>query len=85
MKSIPKSKLEKFIKETRLDGYENFVVKSLAKNGSNELNHSDSYIITYLEPLKPNIAALGLDLATEKNRLEAADLASQTGKVTITR
>jgi C4-dicarboxylate-specific signal transduction histidine kinase/integral membrane sensor domain MASE1 len=82
---VPKSKLENFIKETRLDNYENFVVKSLAKNESIELNHSESYVITYLEPLLPNKAALGLDLATEINRLEAADLASQTGKVTITK
>ncbi|MCK6600100.1 MAG: CHASE domain-containing protein, partial [Bdellovibrionaceae bacterium] len=43
------------------------------------------YIITYVEPLEFNRAALGLDIASEKNRREAANLAKKFKSRTMTR
>lgn len=40
--------------------------------------------ITYIEPIENNQRALGLDVAHEKNRYEAATLAGETGKPMIT-
>lgn len=42
------------------------------------------YPITYLEPLEDNVAAIGLDLAHEKNRFEAAEKARSSGTAQIT-
>lgn len=48
--------------------------------------HSNNYIlpITYIEPLDLNFKAHGLDVANEKNRLEAAIKAKETGLAQIT-
>ncbi|PIP89703.1 MAG: hypothetical protein COW01_04765 [Bdellovibrionales bacterium CG12_big_fil_rev_8_21_14_0_65_38_15] len=48
--------------------------------------HSNNYIlpITYIEPLDLNFKAHGLDVAHEKNRLEAAIKAKETGLAQIT-
>ncbi len=43
-----------------------------------------SYLITYIEPLTPNLAALGLDLASEADRQEAAEISRDTGRFTAT-
>ena len=45
----------------------------------------ERFVITYIEPLGPNLAAQGLDIGFEANRLEAAVSARDTGKATITR
>jgi len=42
-------------------------------------------IVTFVEPWERNRAALGLNIAFEKNRLEAANLARDTGQPAITR
>jgi len=42
------------------------------------------YPIYFLEPYKSNEKALGFDIASEKNRLTALNLASKTGEVTAT-
>jgi len=43
-----------------------------------------NYIISYIEPEAANRAALGLNIAFERQRLAAAELARDTGKVAIT-
>jgi len=42
------------------------------------------YLISYIEPEADNREALGLNIAFERTRLQAADLARDTGKVAIT-
>ena len=69
-----------FLKQTRIDNAPNFTIHSL--NNSN-LNLSESYIIKYIEPLDRNKQALGLDLASEKSRKLAADLATDTGSISV--
>jgi PAS domain S-box-containing protein len=45
----------------------------------------DIFAITYIEPLAANTEAVGLDIAFETNRREAAILARDSGKASITR
>lgn len=45
---------------------------------------NEHWPITYIEPLDINSEAVGLDLAFEKNRYEAAKIARDTGEVQIT-
>lgn len=45
----------------------------------------ERYIITYISPLERNRQAIGLDVAFEKNRFEAATKAMETGEITITK
>ncbi len=64
-------------------GVKDLVVHPVPMTGSLKEDH-EHFIITYIEPLELNRAALGLDLASEKNRKNAAILARDTGKPTIT-
>ena len=47
------------------------------------LDAPDKYIITFIEPLAPNIQTLGLDLGSERNRRSAADRAMRTGSASM--
>ncbi len=47
-------------------------------------NHSERYLISYIEPIASNKPALGLDVASEKNRRAAAEAAIITGQAQIT-
>lgn len=42
-------------------------------------------VITYIEPVEVNAAAVGLNLAFDPNRLEAANLSRDSGKAALTR
>lgn len=56
--------------------------------GGTELGHSNTdqhYIITYLEPFEKNRKAIGLNLASEKNRRDAADESARTGQPRLTK
>ncbi|MAS05121.1 MAG: hybrid sensor histidine kinase/response regulator [Ahrensia sp.] len=45
----------------------------------------DNFIIKYIEPVEPNIEAVGLNIGFERNRYEAAVHARDTGLATITK
>lgn len=47
-------------------------------------NPDDNFVITYVEPLSTNRAALGLNISSEKHRSDAAIQARDTGLPTIT-
>jgi signal transduction histidine kinase/ActR/RegA family two-component response regulator len=53
----------------------NFKIKNLS-----ELNNNHKFVIQYIEPIEKNTPAQGLNIASEKNRYEAAILAATTGK-----
>lgn len=76
--SLAPSGIDSYLRTTRADGVRNFQIhpKDVAEG---------NYIITYIEPEKTNRQALGLNIAFEANRKQAADLARQTGKPTITK
>ncbi|UXM82644.1 CHASE domain-containing protein [Shewanella seohaensis] len=46
-------------------------------------NEGEKYLIEYIEPLERNKAAVGLDIASETHRKEAADRAMLSGEVQI--
>jgi len=48
------------------------------------VDHDDYYLITYIEPVEINLAAVGLNIAFETNRKEAADLSGSSGQSAIT-
>jgi two-component system, LuxR family, sensor histidine kinase DctS len=49
------------------------------------LTGSSAYVIEAIEPKEPNLPALGLDVAMEVRRKEAAEHAASTGLTTLTR
>ena len=48
------------------------------------LDGGPNYIVTFVEPADENRAALGLNIAFDRNRLEAANLARDSGRPAIT-
>lgn len=75
--SVPQKELPHFVNHVRFDGDKNFNLSPQSYSGSNY------FIITYIEPQKENINAIGLNIAFEKKRLNAALLSREIGKTTI--
>ncbi len=78
--------IKRFERKMRKNGLSGFKAKEVPnyKYSPNDENKGYRYLITYIEPLKANIAAQGLDLSSEPNRFMAANLARDTGRVSIT-
>ena len=68
-----------FVVAARREGELDFSIRQLAPQGG------ERYVIQYVEPLAGNHQALGLDLASEPSRREAAEMAERSGKATLTR
>jgi PAS domain S-box-containing protein len=66
-----------FLKRVREDGAPLFEIRPSA-------DISPHYVITYIEPIEVNGPAVGLNIAFEPNRLQAANLSRDTGKPAIT-
>lgn len=75
---VAKKDLQKFIRAQRADGLPDFDVHP-------DKDADESFIITYVEPYEKNQQAVGLNIAFEKNRYEAAVLARDSGRAAITR
>jgi PAS domain S-box-containing protein len=69
--------LDAFIERMRAEGSPRFAVHPATKPKGN-------FIISYIEPEEPNRPSLGLNIAFEQHRYEAAALARDTGNPTIT-
>jgi len=67
-----------FLEAARRDGKPDFAIKKLAPHDG------DLYVIQYIEPMAQNLAAIGLDVASEPNRRWAAETSMRSGKATIT-
>jgi len=78
IRRVPQDKVDNFIQSARKHGWPNFQVKELSSN------FSDRYLIQFVEPVERNRQAIGLDIASETNRREAASSALYTGNVRIT-
>jgi len=76
---VPDEDLAAFEARMSAAGVENLVVHP---SGTGRPDH---FIIGYIEPLEANLAALGLDIASENNRRTAAERARATGLSTITK
>lgn len=70
--------VSEYLQRVREDGAPDFQLRPNSKV-------SPYYVITYIEPVEENGPAVGLNLAFEPNRLQAANLSRDTGKAAITR
>jgi PAS domain S-box-containing protein len=67
-----------FVKAARADGSPSFQIHQITPHDGEKL------VIQYIEPQTSSQAAVGLDIASESNRLQAAQAAMETGKPTLT-
>jgi len=77
IEAVDPSELPHFLAAVRADGAPDFTIHP-------EIRDAPSYIIKYIEPEVENRIALGLNIAFEKHRLEAAERARDTGRAAIT-
>jgi diguanylate cyclase (GGDEF)-like protein/PAS domain S-box-containing protein len=79
---VPASAKAEFERQFRRDpelvrrGYENSVIKPAGER-------SEYFVITYIEPLHTNKAALGYDLASDEKRMALVERARDTGMPTL--
>ncbi|MBT3065936.1 CHASE domain-containing protein [Rhodoferax sp. U11-2br] len=67
-----------FVKSARADDSSDFRIHQLTPHDGEKL------VIQYIEPQASNQAAIGLDIASERKRLQAAQAAMETGQPTLT-
>lgn len=78
IRRVPAAAEEKFLAAVRRDGAPDFRITQLQPNAG------ERFVIQYVEPVARNQQAVGLDIATEANRRQAAMLAMRTGLLSIT-
>ena len=76
---VERADLDAFIAAERLNEAPRFALRQLADKG-----HDDLYVIKFIEPLAPNLSAVGLDVGSEPVRREAAERAVTGGEPTLT-
>jgi PAS domain S-box-containing protein len=67
-----------FLRRARADGKPDFSIRQFAAHDG------DRYVIEYVDPEQRNLAAFGLDIASETHRRVAAVTAMNTGQPTLT-
>lgn len=75
---VEKEALDEYIASQRANGRPDFDVRP-------DRNADTFFIIQYIEPEETNTEAIGLNIAFEKSRLEAAIRARDTGKPSVTK
>ncbi|KRA16326.1 PAS domain S-box protein [Lysobacter sp. Root604] len=75
---VPAGREGAFLSGLRAEGLREVKVRQLAPH------KGEKYLIKYVEPEAPNRAALGLDIASERKRREAALAALKSGQPTLT-
>ena len=66
-----------FLARARADGKKDFNIRELSPNTG------ERYVIQYIEPVDRNLSAIGLDIASQDTRRQAALSAMKTGKTTL--
>ena len=67
-----------FVRAAREDDWPGFSIRELSPHSG------ERYVIQYIEPVERNLPAVGLDIASEANRREAALSALHTGEAKLT-
>lgn len=67
-----------FVRQARDDDWPGFSIREFSPHSG------ERYIIQYIEPVERNAQAVGLDIASETNRREAAFTALRTGEAKLT-
>ncbi|WP_423358232.1 PAS domain S-box protein [Pseudomonas citronellolis] len=73
VRRVPAGALDDFLRNARAEGRPDFAVHEVKPNPG------ERYVIQYIEPEQPNLAAIGLDVASEPRRQQAAQAALRTG------
>lgn len=66
VRRVPASQLDAYVQRVRTGGQPGFALKQI------DPQPGERFIIEFIEPSEPNQAAIGLDIASETNRREAA-------------
>lgn len=77
IRRVPKRHESVFKALATADDWPNFTIKELSANSE------ERFVIQYIEPVERNLAAVGLDIASEKNRRDAAWKAVLTGSTQL--
>ncbi len=78
IRRVPLAAEAAFLQEARRTGQPDFRINQLNPH------QRDRYVIQYVEPLARNQAAIGLDIASEPHRYQAAIRAMQSGEASLT-
>ena len=77
IRRVPQADEAAFLGRARSDGEPNFTFRQLAPRDG------ERYVIEFVTPADRNAAAVGLDVASESHRREAAEKAMDTGRATL--
>jgi PAS domain S-box-containing protein len=78
IRRVPAADEQDFVEAVRRDGQASFAVRQL------QAHNGDRWVIKFIEPVERNRAALGLDVASEAGRRNAAASAMRSGLATLT-
>jgi PAS domain S-box-containing protein len=78
IRRVPERDETEFLKSARADGAADFSIRQLTAHSG------ERYVIQYVEPVEGNEAAIGLDIASETARREAAQSSIESGMTQIT-
>ncbi|WP_051304715.1 PAS domain S-box protein [Chitinilyticum litopenaei] len=78
IRRVPVADESRFLAEARADGWPEFTLQQLVQHPG------ERFVIQYLEPVASNMQAIGLDIASEPNRRNAALAALESGEVRLT-
>ncbi|MGV8889291.1 MAG: PAS domain S-box protein [Pseudomonas sp.] len=78
IRRVPERDEREFLKYARLDGKADFSIRQFSPHSG------ERYVVQYVEPAEGNQAAIGLDIASETARREAALSSMQSGMARIT-
>ncbi|WP_439878707.1 CHASE domain-containing protein [Pseudomonas prosekii] len=78
IRRVPERDENEFLKHARADGAADFSIHQFSAHAG------ERYVIQYVQPAEGNQAAIGLDIASETSRREAAQSSIQSGAARIT-
>jgi PAS domain S-box-containing protein len=78
VRRVPEAQEAEFLRGAQRDHGPSFAVRTFAPHTG------DRFVIQFVEPASRNQQALGLDIASEASRRDAAERALRTGEVTLT-
>ncbi|MBL8481068.1 MAG: PAS domain S-box protein [Rhodocyclaceae bacterium] len=78
IRRVPEAGVPDLVRAMRRDGAGDFAPRYISPHAG------DRYLIQFIEPIAENAAALGLDIASEARRREAAERAMESGAATLT-
>ena len=79
IRKVPQAAEDAFLSAARADGWPDFAIHQISPHAGDRL------VIQYIEPVEGNVKAIGLDIASEPHRRDAAQLAIDSGRPMLSR